>query len=202
MNANACTNATADNSTGSNETKTSAASQQKSKPTLVDLAAIDGGLLPTSLMQVLCYCTESSTIPTAFQTAAEAVAAANQRPYNSSASSVPSLETKALPSKEDVDSSASFTHGLSQQAEDAARTTRQKELRLLFRPHKKEHHYMAFATAINELAEQEDSEDNDIDSHDNDEILAIELSLLRNIATLLRPRKEEKHFLDTGRDIL
>ena len=153
-------------------------------------------------MQVLCSCTESSTIPTAFQTAAEAVAAANQRPYNSSASSVPSLETKALPSKEDVDSSASFTHGLSQQAEDAARTTRQKELRLLFRPHKKEHHYMAFATAINELAEQEDSEDNDIDSHDNDEILAIELSLLRNIATLLRPRKEEKHFLDTGRDIL
>ena len=48
---------------------------------------------------------------------------------------------------------------------------------------------MAFATAINELAEQEDSADSDIDSHDNDEILAIELSLLRNIATLLRPRK-------------
>ena len=61
---------------------------------------------------------------------------------------------------------------------------------------------MAFATAINELAEQEDSEDNDIDSHDNDEILAIELSLLRIIATLLRPRKEEKHILYTGRDIL
>ena len=193
----------ADNSTGSNETRTSAASQQKSKPTLVELAAIDGGLLPISPMQVL-SCTESSTtsIPTAFQTAAEAVAVANQCPYNSSASSVPSLETKALTSKEDVDSSASFIHGLCQHAEDAARTTRQKELRLLFRPHKKEHHYMAFATAINELAEQEDSEDSDINSNDNDEILAIELSLLRNIATLLRPRKEEKHFLYTGSDIL
>ena len=112
-----------------------------------------------------------------------------------------SPKTMAPPPEEGGASSASFVQAC-QEASDVARNARRKELRLLFRPHKKEHHYMAFATAINELAEQEDSADSDVDSHDNDETLAIELSLLRNIATLLRPRKAEKHFLYTGRDIL